>query len=471
MRSILSNTWARIGLAVVLIGGISAAAYFLTRQPVEQPAEENLQTAVVRQGDLTIFAGGSGTLVAGEQVELGFGTNGTVADIFVQVGDVVAEGTLLAIQGDLEQLQSAVASDELALLQAQQDLDALYDGADLATAEAQLTLANAQDAQYDAERTWQYQQEGYRGSTISIEAAEAELVLAKAQLDRAERTANSRADLPNDDPKRAQAFKDYAAAQTRYNQALASFNWYTGHPTEIQQAQLDAEVALAQAELAKAELAYEKLKDGPDPDEIVMAELKVTNAQAALAVAQRNLEKAEIRAPFAGTVMDISAAVGDSVSGAFVTLADLSQPKLEIFLDETDADKIDLGYVAEVIFDAIPDSVFVGEVVQVNPSLTVSGGVSTVEGRVRLEEGIADGLLIGMNAAVDIIGGRAENVALIPVEALRELEPGEYAVFVMEDDQPKLRPVEIGLMDFNFAEVITGLSVGEIVTTGIVETG
>ena len=145
-----------------------------------------------------------------------------VAELYVQVGDEVAEGAELAMQGDLEQLEAAVASDELALLQAQQDLDALHDGADLATAEALLALANAQDARNDAQRTWQYQQEGYRGSTVTIEAAEAELVLARAQLDRAERTANSKAGLPNDDPERAQAFKDYAAAQTRYNQALAS---------------------------------------------------------------------------------------------------------------------------------------------------------------------------------------------------------------------------------------------------------
>jgi multidrug efflux pump subunit AcrA (membrane-fusion protein) len=471
MHSILGKRSVRIGLAVVLPGSVLAAAYFILQQPTEQPADEGFQTAVVRRGNLTVFASGSGTLVAGQQVELGFGTNGPVAELYVQVADRVIEGDLLALQGDLEQLQAAVASDELALLQAQQELDALYEGADLATAEAQLTLANAQDAQADAQRKWQYQQEGYRGSTITIEAAEAELVLAKAQLDRAERTANSHADRPNDDPKRAQAYKDYAAAQTRHNQALASFNWYTGHPTETQQAQLDAEVALAEAELARAELAHEKLKDGPDPDEVVMAELRVANAQAALAVSQRNLDEAEIRAPFSGTVMAVYADVGESVSSPFITLANLNQSELEIFLDETDADKIDLGYEVEVIFDAIPDSIFFGQVVQVNPSLTVSGGVSTVQGRVRLEHEIAEGLLIGMNAAVDIIAGRAENVALVPVEALRELEPGEFAVFVVEDGQPKLRPVEVGLMDFSFAEVISGVNAGEVVTTGIVETG
>jgi multidrug efflux pump subunit AcrA (membrane-fusion protein) len=76
-----------------------------------------------------------------------------------------------------------------------------------------------------------------------------------------------------------------------------------------------------------------------------------------------------------------------------------------------------------------------------------------------------------MNASVDVISGRAEGVALVPVEALRELEPGEYAVFVLEDGQPRLRPVEVGLMDLTFAEITSGLEIGEVVTTGVVETG
>ena len=77
---------------------------------------------------------------------------------------------------------------------------------------------------------------------------------------------------------------------------------------------------------------------------------------------------------------------------------------------------------------------------------------------------------IGLNAAVDVIGGRAEDVPLVPVEALRELDPGEYAVFVVEDGEPVFRLVEVGLMDFTFAEIKSGLEPGEIVSTGIVET-
>ena len=79
-------------------------------------------------------------------------------------------------------------------------------------------------------------------------------------------------------------------------------------------------------------------------------------------------------------------------------------------------------------------------------------------------------LPVGMNATVEVIGGQAENAVLVPVEALRELSPGQYAVFVMEDGEPTLRIVEVGLMDFTFAEILSGVEAGEIITTGIVET-
>ncbi len=146
---------------------------------------------------------------------------------------------------------------------------------------------------------------------------------------------------------------------------------------------------------------------------------------------------------------------------------------MEIVLDEKDMDKIDLDYEVEVIFDALPDQVFTGHVVQVDPSLYTSGQISTVKELVELDENASidfDTLLLGMNAAVDVIAGQAEGVTLVPVEALRELAPGEYAVFVMEDGELKLRPVEVGLMDFTFTEIKSGLEVGGVVTTGIVET-
>ncbi len=460
------------GAFVVLV----IAAFVLTRSAfgqTEDPESEELQTARVRQGDLVVYASGSGMLIVGKEFDLGFATSGPIAELNVQAGDKVETGDMLAVQGEREQLEASAAADELAVLEAQNALDELYNNAELVTAQALLDLADAQEALQNAEYTWSVQQEGNRASEATIAAAEADLILAKIELDRAKADYDKYSNTPDDNRAKANALSHYANAQNRYDSILREMNWYKGHPTEIQQAQLDAELAMAKAQVTLAERAHERVKDGPDPQEIQKAELQLANAQAKLAVSQRNLDESVINAPIDGTIMSVTAGVGDTVSGAFITLADLNQPYLEIYLDETDLDKIDLDYEVEVIFDALPELVYTGRVVQLDPGLYSEGPISTVHGLVQLDnEGNPglDRLLVGMNAAVDVIGGKAIGAILVPVEALRELSPGEYAVFIYENDQPKLRMVEVGIMDFTYAEIISGLEVGDVVTTGIVET-
>ena len=124
---------------------------------------------------------------------------------------------------------------------------------------------------------------------------------------------------------------------------------------------------MAEAKVAKAEREYDRLKDGPDPDEVAMAELQLANAEADLTVSQSNLEESVIIAPMDGTVLAVTAEVGDNVAGSFITMADLSQLYLEIFLDETDMDKIEVGFeaVVETLSDgtALPASQFHGHTV------------------------------------------------------------------------------------------------------------
>lgn len=240
-------------------------------------------------------------------------------------------------------------------------------------------------------------------------------------------------------------------------------------------------MAIAQANLEEAQREWDVLKNGADPFEVALAEAELVNAEAQLARAQADLDEAianqeeiDLIAPMDGTVMAVNAQVGESVQGTVITLADLSQTYLEIFLDETDLGNVQVGFEVDVIFDALPDNTYSGTIVQVDPSLFTSQNVSAIKALVELDDPALNQvgtLPIGLSAAVDVIGGRADNALLVPIEALRELSPGEFAVFVMEDGEPKLRFVEVGLMDFTYAEVTSGLEAGEVITTGIVETG
>ncbi len=477
------RAWIILIVVVALAGG-GYYVYAASSRPTEESEAEAVRTTVVRQGDLVLYATGTGSAIAGTEVDLSFGINGELAALNVQVGDVVQAGDMLASLDEfesLESLQVSVTSAELSLIKAQRDLEALYEAVPMESALAQKALAEAMDAMQSAEYYWQVQQQGYRASSETILAAEAALVLAESEVEKAQDRYNEVDGKSDDDPAKALALSNLVAAKTKRDSALRELNWFTGSPTDIDQALLDADVAIAQANLEEAQREWDVLKNGADPFEVALAEAELVNAEAQLARAQADLDEAianqeeiDLIAPMDGTVMAVNAQVGESVQGTVITLADLSQTYLEIFLDETDLGNVQVGFEVDVIFDALPDNTYSGTIVQVDPSLFTSQNVSAIKALVELDDPALNQvgtLPIGLSAAVDVIGGRADNALLVPIEALRELSPGEFAVFVMEDGEPKLRFVEVGLMDFTYAEVTSGLEAGEVITTGIVETG
>ena len=66
---------------------------------------------------------------------------------------------------------------------------------------------------------------------------------------------------------------------------------------------------------------------------------------------------------------------------------------------------------------------------------------------------------------MEIIHARADNVGLVPIDALHEMAPGKYSVFLDENGALTQRAVEIGLQDQVYAEVKSGLQVGDVVST------
>jgi len=175
-----------------------------------------------------------------------------------------------------------------------------------------------------------------------------------------------------------------------------------------------------------------------------------------------------------GTITAVTADVGDLLQDgvSFITLEDLSEPLIEVYVDESDMASLALGYECDVVFDALPDVMFTGKITHVDPTISEVAGMNVVRGVITLDpESFAkpQGLTVGMSATVDIIGGRAENAVLVPVEALRDLGDGKYGVFVIENGQPVLHEVTVGLQDYTYAEIKSGVNAGDTVSTGITE--
>lgn len=421
-----------------------------------------------------------------------------------------------AMKTDASTTEAGISFDEITIEQARLNLtqaqDALADLLDwtpdedeIAQAEANLSAAEAgYQAAVGQEASSYY---GIEVAQISLEDAQAALADAQANYDDAYDEARdwetfydeAICDVGEKEPCTGQTWAERIARdresaasaldRARQNLTLAQIDY-----DRTVAGSASSSSANAQNSVLNAQLALKAAQEGPDEDTIQAAELAVRQAELnlqqaqlngesnelSLAQAQLNLEAVqealadtELVAPMAGTIMAINAAVGETAGSGIISLADLEQPILEMYMDETDLNMVGLGYAVEVVFDALPDDVFEGEVIQIDPQLTSQNGVTAVRALVRLNEDSfakPQTLPVGLNATVEVIGGQALNAVLVPVEALREITTGEYAVFVMEDGEPRLRLVEVGLMDFSFAEITSGLEAGETVTTGIVAT-
>jgi HlyD family secretion protein len=274
-------------------------------------------------------------------------------------------------------------------------------------------------------------------------------------------------ELENNDASQSrleEAWNDWASAEWQLNDVLQ----------QAQMEQLDAwnQVDQAQNRVYQAQENLESLQSGPTEDAILRAELKADQAALALDDARENLAAAELRAPFAGTVVDVTAIPGEHVGTAsIITLADLEEPILQFWVEESDMSGVAVGNRVEIIFEALPDDTFTGEVVRVDPALVTVGNTLAVQAwaSVDLASHPAN-LLGGMNAEVEVISAESRDTLLVPLQALRELGADQYAVFVVQSDgEMVLRPVKVGLMDFVNAEILSGLELGEIVSTGVEE--
>ncbi|HZW04080.1 MAG TPA: efflux RND transporter periplasmic adaptor subunit [Anaerolineaceae bacterium] len=473
MRSTIQNKPARgkriwVAALIVLLVVAGAGGYYfwsLRPAPAAEEAGETLQTSPVRQGSITVTVSGSGILVAGKERALGFSTSGTVAEVTVEVGDVVREGQVLAQLSDLESLHNLVSSARQDLVTAQAEAETLQANAAANLAQAQIAVADAQEA-LDSARSGVIQEGWTRCDQDSIDAYYSDYQRVHTELEAlGDGGGDSNYYFAVIVPKR----DEVARAQSLYEYCLG----YADYEISASQAAL----TLAEFELqeAQARLALLTENGGVDPAELAAAENKVANAQLALNQAEAELAGATLTAPFDGTILAVEGVAGDSVgAGTFITLADLAHPRVEFSADETDLDKLFVGEQATVTFDALSGRSFTGVVTRINPALESAGGYQVVTGLIELDlsqESDVPRLPQGLNASVELVQAAAENALLVPVQAVRDLGDGSYAVFVLDEaGQPRLRLVEVGVQNAASAEIKSGVSLGDVVTTGVMET-
>ena len=448
-------------------------------------AGTEVQTAIAQRGDLVVSASGSGTLSAQTDATFGFETSGQVKDVYVKIGDQVEAGQVLA------QLDDTPA--QMDYVEAQQALEELYSAA--AIASVQKEIGTAQDAEFYAHEWLEY--------LLSPEVVEAEENLAITEQQLAEAQAEAAANL-SDSASQTVKEKQQAVAylKDKLTQAKEYYeNYYLPetfgvyenvgsrrHPKQVLATEIDpitgeeipeidepsvADITTARNNYAQAqetvregELYLEALSTGVIPDAATGEKLTTLyEAQLALENAQSALQAAQLVAPISGTVTSLDLSPGEQVdTSSVITISQLSQPyTLDVYIDETDWVMAQVGNTVTVTFDLLPDQTFPGTVTLVYPELSPSFESSLVHLIVQLDQRVSQELPAGTGATVDVIGGEAKGVVLVPVEAVHETDDGRQVVIILQNGEQTEREVELGLQNETYAEVTSGLDAGAVV--------
>jgi multidrug resistance efflux pump len=330
---------------------------------------------------------GEGRLVPNQYVTLSFNTGGTVGEVLVAEGELVDSGQVIARLDQRDMYASSVAGAELELVNATRALNDLEENAAVITAAAEKELADAREALRQAERSLENLISGSRAT--DIDSAAANVVLLKDELDRAREDFAPYENKPEDNLTRATLLSKLAEAQQRYDDAVRLLNNLEGSAGEIDVAVAEGSLSLAQAQLALAEEEYEKVKDGPNPDDLATAQARLHAAETALAAAQAAFDDTELKAPFSGLVAQLNLKAGEQVAPGqpAAVLADFSEWIVETQdLTEIEVPRVSVGSEVRLTFDALPGLELVGVVESIGDLYVEKFGDVTYTAKIRLKE-------------------------------------------------------------------------------------
>lgn len=254
-----------------------------------------------------------------------------------------------------------------------------------------------------------------------------------------------------------------------------------------QLAQQQAELELAQSQAARNERLLAARAVSQEEVDVTNAALKVAKARLVSLRAQidqaqsqldedvANLGYTKIYAPMGGTIVTKAAVEGQTLNAnqtapTIVRIANLATMTVWAQVAEADVVKVRPGMPVYFTTLGLPERRWQGTVRQILPTPEIVNDVVLYDVLIDIANG--DGVLMtDMTAQVFFVLGSAQDVPLVPVAALKPAADGAaggYTVDVTTARGIEPRQVTIGLSNRSTAEVLSGLSVGDEVVTGIV---
>lgn len=439
----------KIIIAILIILALSAIGYFgyrIIQARQQSNTISSLQTVTAGRGSLTATVGATGTVRPDQTTIITWQTSGIVDQVYVQVGQTITAGETLAklTQSSLPQSIILAQSD---LITTRRQLDDLQNS-QTAAQQALQNINTIQQSVYDAQHALvRFDQKAYKDE---LDRAQKDEVDKKDSLDQAQKDFDPYKDWDPSNATRQTYEQRLTDAQIAYDEAARKVS-----VLELQHQTAQANLDAANAALADAQRSCDRVKNGPNPDDITVLQNRIAAAQA-------TLDLAKLTAPFAGTITEVDVKPGDQVTPASIAfrLDNLDRLLVDVQVSEVDINSIQVDQPVSLSFDAILNQSYQGVVSQVASVGTILQGV--VEFNVTVELTDADSnVKPGMTAAVNIVVDQIADTLLVPNRAVRVVN-SQRVVYVLSNGQLQEVDVTLGASSDNQSQVTDGnLQVGD----------
>lgn len=438
----------------------------------------------VTKADFTQTVLISGKVTPAQEIDLGFEVTGMVKNLFVDVGDNVLVGQVLAVL-DQDEIYSEISESRTLLQSEIARLDDLIGSAgsqsqlesekkelisvlEKSRIEADGIIRNRVDSFFDnPDKAFPEFSTSLNNYSIRQELNEKRVEI--ESLLNEWRTRNSGLNISNVTYTDA----EYSInALVQIEDILVTIS--TGTPdfkanSDVTQSQIDAYVSnINQSRTAVSNLiievnqAIESVRS--IEAEVPVQQAKVENAEATLSKFNSRVNKYSITAPFSGVITAKDIEIGEVVDLGKDAISMISADNLEVevFIPEVRIAGVQVGNMANITLDAFgPNKIFKAQITHVDPSGTEKDGINTYRALLNFIESYPE-IKSGMTAEVSIEKQRINDVLVIPYHFVVEKD-GKTLVQLQRSKGPN-REVDLGLRDGKGGVIVeSGLSEGEII--------
>jgi HlyD family secretion protein len=443
-KDFLKNYKRHLFIAGGLLLAVIFAAAVLLGGGRSDPAV--VQTAQVERGAITETVEAIGVVAAMPSASITWKSGGIVSSSTLKVGDQVKKGEILFTLED-SSISSEILQARSSLLEAQAEFEKMTSAdTDFQAALEEVTL---QESYLTNKYSMRHEFYGTNVSDERINTVYASYNKARAEVWKLEAAYEKVRGLDEKDSERTTAYDALQAGVLKRDSQLRLFSQVMGTPygqrIEGYFIAYDQQVAV----VAEAWAGYQRLLD--DSDEI-------SAAQANLQALQNTVDQASIIAPFSGTITAINSLPGNLVSSGDVAvqLDDLSNLTVDIDVSQMDVNKISIGQPAELTFDAIPNAVYSGIVIEISEAGSASNEDAVFKVRVALTNP-DDSIKPGFSTTVSIITDQVDNALLVPNIAIQYDKDGStYVKEAAGLGEFISVPIETGARSDAFTELVSG---------------